>query len=111
MLDNYVILAPANISEHAKSISVTQGDPARLECRFSGTRPLKTRWMKAGKELTSGHRYNIRTTDTKSLLQIPKTDKSDSGDYTFEVSNQTGFSSCEAALTVLGQFVHYFEYL
>ncbi|XP_068592046.1 myosin light chain kinase, smooth muscle-like [Cebidichthys violaceus] len=104
-----VVTEPANISEHAKSISVTEGDPARLECRFSGTKPLKSRWMKAGKELTSGRRYKVQSADRRSVLQIIKVDQSDSGEYTFEVSNNAGCSSCEATISVLGQFIPTFH--
>lgn len=113
LIHPFIILLsePANISEHTKSVSVTRGDPARLECRFSGTKPLRSRWTRLGKDLASDQRYRVQSTDCSSVLTVIRTDKADSGEYTCEVSNAAGCSSCQVSVTVLGQFIPKFYIL
>lgn len=75
-----------------------------MQCRFSGTKDITAKWFKDGKELTLGPKYKISTTDKVSLLKIVHTEKKDSGEYTFEVQNDVGSSSCTASINVLGLY-------
>ena len=86
------------------SIDVTEGDPATLQCKFSGTKHITAKWFKDGKELTLGPKYKISVTDTVSVLKVLHTEKKDSGEYIFEVHNDVGSSSCSASINVLGVY-------
>uniref|UniRef100_A0A452HGJ4 Ig-like domain-containing protein n=1 Tax=Gopherus agassizii TaxID=38772 RepID=A0A452HGJ4_9SAUR len=98
------IIEPATITDKAVSIDVTEGDPATLQCRFSGTKDIAAKWFKDGKELTLGPKYKISVTDQVSALKIVHTEKKDSGEYTFEVQNDVG-SSTRAKIEDSGIYV------
>lgn len=95
---------PATITDKAVSIDVTEGDPATLQCKFSGTKDITAKWFKDGNELTLGPKYKISVTDTVSVLKVLHAEKKDSGEYVFEVHNDVGSSRCSASINVLGVY-------
>lgn len=96
------ILEPAKIDEKAESIQVTAGDPATLDCTVSGTPELKVKWLRQGKEITSGKKYRISFKNNVATLKFYSAEIQDSGEYSFEVSNDVGSNSCKITFTVLG---------
>lgn len=96
------ISEPAIIVEKPEPVRVTAGDVCIIECIVAGTPELSASWFKDGKELTSSQKYKISLSNKVASIKILSADKSDSGEYTFEVKNNVGKSTCTATVDVLG---------
>ncbi|XP_067843002.1 CAVP-target protein-like [Heptranchias perlo] len=96
------VAEPAKITEQAQSLSVTAGNAANLECTVTGTPELKVKCFKDGNEMVPSRKHKISFENNMVSLKIPSVSNDDSAEYTFEVKNQFGTSSCKASLTVLG---------
>ncbi|NXD91739.1 TITIN protein, partial [Chaetorhynchus papuensis] len=92
---------PAKIIEKAEMIQVTAGEPAILEYTVTGTPELKTKWFKDGNPLPASKKYRISFKNNIAQLKFYATEMQDSGEYTFEISNDVGISSCTTSFTVL----------
>uniref|UniRef100_A0A8C5WLH3 Ig-like domain-containing protein n=1 Tax=Leptobrachium leishanense TaxID=445787 RepID=A0A8C5WLH3_9ANUR len=88
-------------SVQPKSVNVTERDPVTLECTVAGTPELLVRWLKDGRQIMPSRYYTLSFEDNISRLRIQSVSKEDSGEYTFKVENDFGFSSCTAYVTVL----------
>lgn len=88
--------------DKTESVSVMAGDSTTFECTVSGTPELKPKWYKDGVELSSGRKYKITFSKMISSLKFLSTDRSDTGEYSFEIKNEVGSDSCKMHLTVLG---------
>lgn len=84
---------------------MTAGDPATLEYTVAGTPELKTKWFQNGKPLTSSKKYRISFKNNLAQLKFYAAELQDSGEYTFEVANDVGSSSCTTTFTVLGWYL------
>ncbi|KAH0621546.1 hypothetical protein JD844_022941 [Phrynosoma platyrhinos] len=99
------VLEPATIVEKPGPMKVTAGDSCTLECRVAGTPELTARWFKDGHELSTDHKYKITFFNKVSALKILNTELQDSGEYTFEVKNSVGQSSCTASVQVSDRII------
>ncbi|XP_078537624.1 titin-like [Lissotriton helveticus] len=96
---------PARIVDKTELTQVTAGDPATLECTVAGTPELKTRWLRHGKELMSNKKYRISFKNNTACLKFYSSELQDSGEYTFEVSNDAGSMKCQITFTVLDRTI------
>uniref|UniRef100_A0A3B3YUD1 Ig-like domain-containing protein n=1 Tax=Poecilia mexicana TaxID=48701 RepID=A0A3B3YUD1_9TELE len=84
-----------------KSLIVTAGDSATLECTISGSPELKVKWFKDGKEMISGRKYKMTLKDNVATMKILTAEKGDTSEYKMEVSNKVGKDQCTCSVTVL----------
>ncbi|XP_059576117.1 titin-like, partial [Alligator mississippiensis] len=99
------VLEPAVIVEKPGPIKVTAGDSCTLECTVDGTPELTARWFKDGNELSTDHKHKISFFNKVSGLKILNAGLEDSGEYTFEVKNSVGKSSCTASVHVSDRII------
>uniref|UniRef100_A0A8C4IH55 Ig-like domain-containing protein n=1 Tax=Dicentrarchus labrax TaxID=13489 RepID=A0A8C4IH55_DICLA len=79
---------------------VKQGESLRLECKVSGTAPLKVTWYKHDTKVTDGGNYRTSFVDSVAVLELHSTSFDDDGVYTCEAQNDAGSVSCSTTLTV-----------
>ncbi|XP_054723242.1 hemicentin-1-like, partial [Uloborus diversus] len=80
---------------------VIVGQKASAACTaISGAPPLDFRWLKNGKELSSGGQITIRTLVDVSVLVMESVDASSSGNYTCFLRTSSGSDSYTAYLDV-----------
>uniref|UniRef100_A0A5G2QM05 Ig-like domain-containing protein n=1 Tax=Sus scrofa TaxID=9823 RepID=A0A5G2QM05_PIG len=77
------------------------GDPATLEYTVTGTPELKPKWYKDWRPLVASKKYRLSFKNNVAQLKFYSAELHDSGQYTFEISNEVGSSSCETTFTVL----------
>lgn len=82
---------------------VKQSESLRLECKVSGTAPLKVTWYKQDTKVTDVGNYRTSFVDSVAVLELLSTSFDDDGVYTCEAQNDAGSVSCSTTLTVKGQ--------
>lgn len=82
---------------------VKHGAPLRLECKVSGTAPLKVTWYKQDTKVLDEGNYRTSFVDSVAVLELLSTSFDDDGVYTCEAQNDAGSVSCSTTLAVKGQ--------
>lgn len=81
---------------------IKMGEPLQLECKVTGTAPLKISWYKNDAILSDGGNLRMTFDNSVAVLEIVKSSFVDNGVYTCEVQNDAGTKSCSTTLTVKG---------
>uniref|UniRef100_A0A3B4TDK7 Ig-like domain-containing protein n=1 Tax=Seriola dumerili TaxID=41447 RepID=A0A3B4TDK7_SERDU len=92
---------PPQITEKPEVIRVTVGDPVSLDCRVTGSRELRVKWMKDGRELQSIRQHKLSFENNVSSLKIQSAQREDEGEYVFEVANHISSCTCKVKVIVL----------
>ncbi|KAL0184789.1 hypothetical protein M9458_020485, partial [Cirrhinus mrigala] len=79
---------------------IKMGEPLQLECKVTGTAPLKISWYKNDAVLSDGNNLRMTFDNSVGVLEIFKCSFEDNGVYTCEVQNDAGTKSCSTTLTV-----------
>lgn len=75
--------------------------PCRLECKVSGSLPMKIAWFKNGEELTPD-KYKISFVEGTASLELSRLELSDAGSYTCKATNSAGSKESKGTLSVKG---------
>lgn len=82
---------------------VKHSDSLRLECKVSGTTPLKVTWYKHDAKVMDGANCTTSFADSVAVLELLSASFDDDGVYTCEAQNDAGSVSCSTTLSVKGQ--------
>lgn len=77
------------------------GRPLTLECTFTGSQRIYVSWMKDGKPIWASYKYNVKTTNFSSTLDVLNSDSRQAvGKYSCEISNSEGTDICHAMVKI-----------
>lgn len=80
----------------------------RLECKVSGSLPMKIAWFKNGEEM-SPDKHKISFVEGTASLEISRLDMNDAGIYICRATNSAGTKDTKGTLSVKGLVVSLFS--
>uniref|UniRef100_S4RBA9 Ig-like domain-containing protein n=1 Tax=Petromyzon marinus TaxID=7757 RepID=S4RBA9_PETMA len=94
------IIEPPSFLMKMEPQEVLSGSRATFQCAVSGTEPLLVKWYKGNQELRTDISHSISFRDSVALLIVEKVKLAFAGEYSCQVSNSAGKTSCSASLFV-----------
>lgn len=77
------------------------GRPLMLECTFAGSQRIRVSWTKDSKPVWASYKYNVKTTDSSSALQVLNSDSGEAvGRYSCEISNSESSAVCHSVVRI-----------
>ena len=96
---------PPKFVKKIQKVEVTEGHPARFDCKVTGSPRPEIKWYLEGKEIASSPYMRITDSpDGTSSLVIQEVFADDSGRFTVKASNPAGEVTCSTLLVVEGKF-------
>ncbi|XP_028662306.1 myosin light chain kinase, smooth muscle [Erpetoichthys calabaricus] len=92
---------PPQILQFPEDMKVRAGEPVELFCKFAGTQPITSKWLKFRKQIEEKGSISIECTETTSKLTIAPTKHEHCGCYTLQLENKHGSRQAQVNLTIV----------
>lgn len=94
-------LEPVHFVKRLRNTFYKVGGPLTLECTFGGSQRIHVSWAKDGKPVWASYKYNVKTTDSSSALQVLNSDSREAvGRYSCEISNSESSAVCHSLVRI-----------
>ncbi|KAH0621550.1 hypothetical protein JD844_022945 [Phrynosoma platyrhinos] len=93
-------IIPPFFTKPLRNIDSAVSSSCHLDCRVSGSHPIKVSWFKNDKEITPSPKYTLRYEEGSASLEIKQLDISDVGVYSCRATNSAGSKESSSTLTV-----------
>lgn len=98
----FLYLEPPSFVVPPQPVEAMPSSTVTFSAMVKGSAPLKLKWFRGTKEIVSGRTCNFYLKDSQALLELYNVDKSHSGEYICQISNEAGSESCPVNLMVKG---------
>lgn len=94
------IAEPPHFVEHLADAALAAGEKCTFACRFAGTQPITTIWLKNDSPISNYPQYSVHNDSGRASLTIHEACAEDAATFTCHISNCYGSATTSAHLTV-----------